>query len=209
MSTYSRMQLLKLVESQQMSPEEALKIIRENSQRPAGQPQHQPQPPIQEEPLIAAPADRQDLGSQLNKLLVEGVATLLKVPAGKIHPDADWKSFGFDSISFTAFHSYLTEKLGFSFPLDVFFEYSTINTLTGFLLTQSSGAEVSFSGEPAVHPTGHLLSQSPAETGKFTPARQDSCGWSTVRIPFSRLLEQACRFLHQCSRDELPSAVHS
>lgn len=28
MSTYSRMQLLKLVENQQMSPEEALKIIR-------------------------------------------------------------------------------------------------------------------------------------------------------------------------------------
>jgi pimeloyl-ACP methyl ester carboxylesterase/SAM-dependent methyltransferase/acyl carrier protein len=174
MSTYSRMQLLKLVENQQMSPEEALKIIRENSQRPAGQPQHQPQPPIQEEPLIAAPADRQDLGSQLNKLLVEGVATLLKVPAGKIHPDADWKSFGFDSISFTAFHSYLTEKLGFSFPLDVFFEYSTIHTLTGFLLTQTSGADVSFSEEPAVQPTGHLLSQSHAEPGELTPSRQDS-----------------------------------
>ncbi|AIQ58855.1 alpha/beta fold hydrolase [Paenibacillus borealis] len=171
MSTYSRMQLLKLVENQQMSPEEALKIIRENSQLPASKPQ--PQPP-QEEPRQAASADRQDLAGQLNKLLVEGVATLLKVPAGKIHPDADWKSFGFDSISFTAFHSYLVEKLGFSFPLDVFFEYSTINMLSGFLLTQSAGADISFSGEPAVQHTGHLLSQGSNEPEKFKDASQHS-----------------------------------
>lgn len=209
MSTYSRMQLLKLVENQQMSPEEALKIIRENSQRPAGQPQHQPQPPIQEEPLIAAPADRQDLGSQLNKLLVEGVATLLKVPAGKIHPDADWKSFGFDSISFTAFHSYLTEKLGFSFPLDVFFEYSTINTLTGFLLTQSSGAEVSFSGSLLYSLRVTCFLKAPLRLGSSPlPGRIPMAGQQFGYL-FPRLLEQACRLLHQCSKDGLSSAVHS
>ncbi|WP_238651995.1 alpha/beta fold hydrolase [Paenibacillus piscarius] len=132
MSTYSRMQLLQLVENQQMSPEEALRIIRENSRRPASTHQvlTQQQPQAAASPILP-----------LNRLLAEGVAALLKIPEDRIHPDADWRSFGFDSISFTAFHSYLTEKLGISFPLDVFFDYSTINRLSGFLLARAPDRE--------------------------------------------------------------------
>ncbi|MEK3904682.1 alpha/beta fold hydrolase [Paenibacillus sp. FSL R7-0179] len=150
MSTYSRMQLLKLVENQQMSPEEALKIIRESSTRPSGMPVQPPQK-MQEEPLYGAasppaPAERLSSAGSLNKLLAEGVSALLKVPADKIRPDDDWKSFGFDSISFTGFHSFLTERLGFSFPLDSFFEYSTINSLSGYLLAsfpEAAGQDLS------------------------------------------------------------------
>ncbi|WP_410511163.1 alpha/beta fold hydrolase [Paenibacillus sp. BR2-3] len=140
MSTYSKMQLLKMVENQQLSPDEALKIIRETNLRTENKPQ--------EEKLLSNPADtRQELDLKVRKLLVDGVATLLKVPVTKIHEDENWKSFGFDSISFTAFHSYLAEKLQFSFSLDVFFEYSTIAELSEYLISQHTGEAIRLNAE--------------------------------------------------------------
>ncbi|AZS14162.1 alpha/beta fold hydrolase [Paenibacillus lutimineralis] len=126
MSSYSRMQLLQMVENGQLSPEEALSLIRGNQRMSPDN--------TQEDPPDAAPSG---LAGQIRQILVEGVATLLKVPAAKIDLDTGWSSFGFDSISFTGFQSYLAEKLKVDLSMNVFLEYGTINELGEHLLEQT------------------------------------------------------------------------
>ncbi|WP_179088001.1 alpha/beta fold hydrolase [Paenibacillus sp. FSL R7-0273] len=153
------MQLLKMVENGELTPEEALVMIRGKQQ------------PVPAEPLDAAPAAQDGLDRLIRKVLVDGVAAVLKVPAAKIHPDTDWKSFGFDSISFTAFHSHIAERLKVDLPMNAFFEYDTINELSRYLLEQSHANPAepavvyAMAGAAAETPSQAAGVQQPQETG--------------------------------------------
>lgn len=163
MSIQTRMQLLKMLENRQLTPQEALARIRELANQAEGEPKglqtaeaassglKEPQTSARltesgraaeqagyakehAERAGAQPAAAMEQPGSVQALLAAGVSAILKVPAARIQPDEPLKNFGFDSISFTAFHNYIAEKLEISLSPDVFFEYESIRALSEYLL---------------------------------------------------------------------------
>ncbi|MES2739633.1 MAG: SDR family NAD(P)-dependent oxidoreductase [Pseudomonadota bacterium] len=87
-------------------------------------------------PQIKAAPVAADLREQVESLLVDEVAALLKIPRAEIELDVPWSEFGFDSITLTIFGNGLNERHGLELSPTVFFEYATLARLAGHLLAE-------------------------------------------------------------------------
>ncbi|WP_127530131.1 SDR family NAD(P)-dependent oxidoreductase [Paenibacillus kobensis] len=84
-----------------------------------------------------SPAKRQMTDADVLELarrdLVASVAEFMKVPAADIGLNTDWSEYGFDSISFMNFSSFLNDRFGFELIPSVFFEYTAVGSLSEHL----------------------------------------------------------------------------
>ncbi|MBZ9609082.1 alpha/beta fold hydrolase [Clostridium estertheticum] len=146
MKNYSKMQLLKMVEDGELSPKEALKKIKQLKKLNENKPQ------IGNNNSIRLDKET-NLLHIVEKELIEGVAQVLKVPINRINVDVNMREFGFDSISFTAYNNYITEKFKINFSPNIFFEYETIYELSEYISTDfhdeilKLASEVNYSSE--------------------------------------------------------------
>ena len=61
------------------------------------------------------------------------VSDLMKIPPAELDSDADLSEYGFDSISITSLANALNDELGLDITPSIFFEHSTLGSLTDFV----------------------------------------------------------------------------
>ncbi len=93
-------------------------------------------PPLPE-PATALDADDpaavSELQSQIEHALTGLISTQLKIAREELERDAPLSEFGFDSVMLTEFGNVLNQKYGLSLSPTIFYEYSTIAALAGYL----------------------------------------------------------------------------
>lgn len=113
------------------------------SSGPAAENQQQV-PADKAEPLQQKNQDEQDqrawLTRALHKDLAAFVCRLQKVKPEEINIEAEFSTYGFDSISFTSFTNYLNETYGLELMPTLFFEYSSLRSLANSLLENHQAA---------------------------------------------------------------------
>jgi len=72
---------------------------------------------------------------KVRAVLLQNAARLLKVRMENIDGDTDLTEYGFDSITLTRFAKELNEEYGLDLNPTVFFEYSTLNSFSKYLVT--------------------------------------------------------------------------
>ena len=100
-------------------------------------------------PMDAADAE-EALGQEVRKDLVKGVSAVLKIDEGDIDPEIRLSEFGFDSISFTEYSTWLNDKYNLELMPSVFFEHSTLESFVQYLVeTYGDELRVHYQGEIA------------------------------------------------------------
>ncbi|MFE6286676.1 SDR family NAD(P)-dependent oxidoreductase [Streptomyces sp. NPDC057877] len=79
------------------------------------------------------PVARGNEGDRLRSLLRDEAAALVKVPVAQISDTAEFGDYGFNSMLFTDFTNRLNDRLGLTLTPVVFYQHSTIETLTSAL----------------------------------------------------------------------------
>ncbi|MDK8189824.1 SDR family NAD(P)-dependent oxidoreductase [Paenibacillus sp. UMB7766-LJ446] len=78
---------------------------------------------------------KQLLASKVQDALMGHMSELLQVHRVDIYPDVEFGEYGFDSISFTDFAGMLNEQYSLQLTPTVFFEHSTVRSLSSYLVT--------------------------------------------------------------------------
>ncbi len=71
--------------------------------------------------------------SQIEHALKGMISAQLKIACEELERDTPLSEFGFDSITLTVFGAVLDQKYSLSLSPTIFFEYSTIAALAGYL----------------------------------------------------------------------------
>jgi polyketide synthase PksN len=159
-----------------------------------------------------------DLSSYVQKVLLEGVSSLLKVKVEEIDVDSELSDYGFDSISLTQFANVLNERFQLELTPTLFFEYTTLSGFAEYLISEHPGAfahrsesesgTVEVSGSP-VHSTRETViptAKEPVQTALSTawnPRRSRPAG------PAARVEEQPAvpRDAYAVKQDPDPIAI--
>lgn len=135
---------------------------------PAPGPDTGPSRSVGPEP-VAAPVPAPDDQAALTQTITTELSTLLKVPLEQIASDADFASFGLDSIRLIQFSSDLNEAFGTQIDPSFILDHPTVAALAGALAGQ---VEVATPAETAAGPAPSPLETSPA-TGPAPAASTD------------------------------------
>ncbi|HKP96343.1 MAG TPA: SDR family NAD(P)-dependent oxidoreductase [Fibrobacteria bacterium] len=126
-SDIPQLYLIKTVEARAASPAPA----------PAPEPRKADGAPAQRRKEAAAPADVTEAGKDaVQRVLVEKLSASLKIDGAKIPFDGPFVDFGVDSIIGVNLVNSINEALGIDLEVMVLFDYSTINQLTGHILSR-------------------------------------------------------------------------
>ncbi|UUM22231.1 SDR family NAD(P)-dependent oxidoreductase [Mycoavidus sp. SF9855] len=89
-----------------------------------------------EERVADDPAAVDELQSQIEHVLTGLISAQLKIAREELERDTSLSEFGFDSITLTEFGNALHQKYGLTLSPTIFFEYSTIAALAGYLVRE-------------------------------------------------------------------------
>ena len=125
------------------------------------------------------PAPSAALPQQVGQALVGLVSALIKVRPEDIDGDTALSEYGFDSVSLTEFGNAINQRYQLSLQPTIFFEYPTLDGLTGYLLREHPASLASH--DAGVGPTATMAASSMAQDA-FAPAhmreRVRTRGWA-------------------------------
>ena len=141
--------------------------------------------------------DHTELQALLLDYLSEDVSRALRVKREEVYADAELSEFGFDSISLTDFANRLNGALGLRLMPTVFFEFPSLQALSGHLLGQHPEAIARRLGHPVGGQVGTpLSSMSPAggaawlgsagTRGQCSLARRAPLSRAPIAVPVAR-----------------------
>lgn len=129
MKSSAKLEILRMVEAGELLPHEALLKIKELVR-------------LEKVKVGIDVSEKYRQNVTLEKLIEEelviGITKILKVPQDRIYIDCNLKDFGFDSITFTGFSNYITEKFNIELTPNVFLENETVQELSNYLLNEYS-----------------------------------------------------------------------
>ena len=117
-----------------------------------------------------APATAVVAEPSLDALLGEIVSRILRIPVEQLPVDENFQEFGFDSLSLVEFAGVLSERLGVDVTPDLFFSYTTLRSLSGYLRDRLAGEPVAEVAAPARR--GVVRRTRPADGNRFSAGRK-------------------------------------
>ncbi|HET8797348.1 MAG TPA: SDR family NAD(P)-dependent oxidoreductase, partial [Thermoanaerobaculia bacterium] len=117
-----------------------------------------PSLPVEEEPPAPAVLEGPGLTERAREFLRKELASVLKLPPGRIDPQAALEEYGIDSILAMKLTSQLEKTFG-SLPKTLFFEYQTIDQLVSYFTAQHAAPLTALLAPAAEKPSGPAPSQ--------------------------------------------------
>ena len=101
------------------------------------------------------------------------VSDLMKIPPAELDSDADLSEYGFDSISITSLANALNDELGLDITPSIFFEHSTLGSLTDFV-AESCDFDVADTEESVVDESAPKVIESGISSLDITKADEEA-----------------------------------
>ncbi len=160
--------------------------------------------PIRDDRPVAPPPGQARLAPAIEALLCDVVADQMQFALADIEPEAEWRDFGYDSISFTELANRLNGQHDLDLTPTVFFEFPSIAALAAWLAaqhanrfgklvaaSQSASQPIAASTQAAVHaPAVETLNREPAidnavaiigMSGRFPMADDLNAFWENLQ----------------------------
>lgn len=129
----------------------------------------------------SAEASAEELRKRVEQLLVHEISKQLKISVQDIDVEAELSEFGLDSIGLTALSSRLKEACGINVSPPVFFEYTTVQDFTGYLLREHLDSlrgyfpgALAAAPEPVITPAPEPVPQASLQTASGEALRPQS-----------------------------------
>jgi len=166
--------------------------------------------------------DDESLYGKIEQVLLETVSMLLKVKPDDLDSDTEFNQYGFDSITLTEFSNRLNREYELELAPTVFFEYTTIAGLGGYLLAEQRQAfEQKFALQAVATTSGNgslALSLSLGTNERSTPMDRHSgmdagtqaqgceslppSDASKQRVSFQEVTVRGAGYRHPCRYDD-------